>query len=209
MANSRPVIVVGVTTAGKAALRRRVLAARRLVADDVRATEAGLFTRHLEPLVSGHITVCAYVPVGGEPGSMDMLMALRHRAARVLLPVARVAADNVPLALLWGEYRPGELVRGRWGLLEPPGPWLPESAVTEAGLVLVPTLAVDRRGVRLGKGLGFYDRSLAGMNPHTWLIALVRDEELVDELPQEAHDVRMTHVVTPTCGLIALPCGND
>ncbi len=186
-----------------------MLAARRLVADDVRATEAGLFTRHLEPLVSGHITVCAYVPVGGEPGSMDMLMALRHRAARVLLPVARVAADNVPLALLWGEYRPGELVRGRWGLLEPPGPWLPESAVTEAGLVLVPTLAVDRRGVRLGKGLGFYDRSLAGMNPHTWLIALVRDEELVDELPQEAHDVRMTHVVTPTCGLIALPCGND
>lgn len=209
MANSRPVIVVGVTTAGKAALRRRVLAARRLVADDVRATEAGLFIRHLEPLVSGHITVCAYVPVGGEPGSMDMLMALRHRAARVLLPVARVAADNVPLALLWGEYRPGELVRGRWGLLEPPEPWLPESAVTEAGLVLVPALAVDRRGVRLGKGLGFYDRSLAGMNPHTWLIALVRDEELVDELPQEAHDVRMTHVVTPACGLIALPCGND
>ncbi|KZS62597.1 5-formyltetrahydrofolate cyclo-ligase [Mycobacterium ostraviense] len=197
------------TSAGKAALRRRVLAARRLVADDVRATEAGLFTRHLEPLVTGHTTVCAYVPVGGEPGSMDMLTALRRRAGRVLLPVARVAADEVPLPLLWGEYRPGELVRGRWGLLEPPEPWLPESAVAEAGLVIVPALAVDRRGVRLGKGRGFYDRSLAGRNPHTWLIALVRDEELVDELPQEAHDVRMTHVVTPTRGLIALPHGND
>ncbi|ETW26211.1 5-formyltetrahydrofolate cyclo-ligase [Mycobacterium gastri] len=197
------------TSAGKAALRRRMLAARRLVADDIRATEAGLFTRHLEPLVSGRTTVCAYVPVGGEPGSMDMLMALRQRAARVLLPVARVAADNVPLPLLWGEYRPGELVRGRWGLLQPPEPWLPESAVAEAALVLVPALAVDRRGVRLGKGLGFYDRSLAAMNPHTWLIALVRDEEFVDELPQEAHDVRITHVITPARGLIALPCGND
>ncbi|OOK78785.1 5-formyltetrahydrofolate cyclo-ligase family protein [Mycobacterium kansasii] len=97
---------MGVTSAGKAALRRRVLAARRLVADDVRATEAGLFTRHLEPLVSCHTTVCAYVPVGGEPGSIDMLMALRRCAARVLLPVARVAADKVPLPLLWGSTAP-------------------------------------------------------------------------------------------------------
>ncbi|VBA61134.1 5-formyltetrahydrofolate cyclo-ligase [Mycobacterium attenuatum] len=198
---------MGVTSADKAALRQRLQAARRLVAGDVRAAEAESFIRHLEPLASSRITVCAYVPVSGEPGSMEMLEALRRRAARVLLPVARVAADKVPLPLLWGEYRPGELVGGRWGLREPPEPWLPESAVAEADLILVPALAVDRRGVRLGKGLGFYDRSLAGIGPRTRLIALVRDEELVDELPCQPHDVRMTGVITPARGLIALSGG--
>ena len=196
-------------TGTKAALRQRLLAARRLVPDDVRAAEAEMLSRHLELVVSSGTTVCAYVPMRDEPGSMDLLMVLRRHARRVLLPVARVTADNVPLPLAWGEYRPGELVSGRWGLLEPPEPWLPECAVADAALVLVPALAVDRRGVRLGKGGGFYDRSLAGIAGRARLIALVRDEELVAELPDEPHDVRMTDVITPARGLIELPCGND
>ena len=79
----------------------------------------------------------------------------------------------------------------RWGLLEPPGPWLPESALAEASVVLVPRLAVDRRGVRLGRGRGFYDRSLARRDPQARLIAVVRDAEFVDELPARA--ARRTH----------------
>ena len=142
-------------------------------------------------------TVCAYVPVGTEPGSIEMLDMLLRRAGRVLLPVARTAADDTPLPLRWGEYRPGGLVTARWGLLEPAEPWLPESALAEAGLVLVPALAVDRRGVRLGRGRGFYDRSLAGPGSAARLIAVVRDAELVDELPAEPHDVPMTHALTP------------
>lgn len=193
------------TTPHKAALRKRFLAARRLVAPDVRAAEALILSQHLELAVDSGTTVCAYVPVGTEPGSMQMLEMLLRRAKRVLLPVARTTADNVSVPLLWGEYRPGALASGRWGLLEPPEPWLSESTVAEAGLVLVPALAVDRRGVRLGKGFGFYDRSLAGLGPHTRLIALVRDEELVDELPSEPHDVRMTHAITPRRGVIAFP----
>src|SRR5271155_2421172 len=126
----------------------------------------------------------------------------------VLLPVARTAGDGTPLPLRWGQYRPGELIRGRWGLLEPAEPWLPESALAEAGLVVVPALAVDRRGVRLGRGRGFYDRSLAGRDPRARLIAMVRDDELIDELPAEPHDVAMTHVVTPRHGIIAIPCGH-
>ncbi len=206
MVKSGPVIVESMATAGKAALREQLRAARRLVAEDVRAAEALMFSRHLELVVSSGSTVCAYVPVGAEPGSIKMLDVLLRRAGRVLLPVARITADDIPLPLRWGEYRPGELVRGRWGLLEPPEPWLPESTLAEAGLILVPALAVDRRGVRLGKGRGFYDRSLTGPNPQARLIAMVRDEELVDELPSEPHDVRMTHAITPQRGMIALPC---
>jgi 5-formyltetrahydrofolate cyclo-ligase len=191
-------------TAGKAALREQLLAARRCVADDVRAAEARLLSERLELVVSSGSTVCAYVPVGAEPGSIEMLDMLLRRSGRVLLPVARTTADDTPMPLLWGEYRPGALISGRWGLLEPPEPWLPESTLAEAGLVIVPALAVDRRGMRLGRGRGFYDRSLDGRNPQAPLIAMVRDAEFVDELPAEPHDVPMTHALTPQRGLIAL-----
>ncbi len=192
-------------TASKAALRRQLLAARHGVGDDVRDAEARQLSDQLERAVTSGITVCAYVPVGTEPGSAELLDMLLRRCGRVLLPVARIAADETPLPLRWGEYRPGTLIPGPWGLFEPPEPLLPETTLAQAGLVLVPALAVDRRGVRLGRGRGFYDRSLGGRDPRARLIAMVRDPEFVDELPAEPHDVRMTHALTPHRGLIALP----
>lgn len=195
------------TTSTKAALREHVLAARSQVADDVHAAQARMLNEQLALAVSSGSTVCAYVPVGTEPGSVAMLDMLLHRARRVLLPVARTCGDGTPMRLRWAEYRPGELVAGRWGLLEPPEPWLPESVLAEAEMVVVPALAVDRRGVRLGRGRGFYDRSLDARNPQARLIAMVRDEEFVEELPAEPHDVPMTHVITPGRGVVALRTG--
>ena len=58
--------------------------------------------------------------------------------------------------------------------------------------------------MRLGRGRGFYDRSLSNRDPRAWLIAMVRDEELVDELPADPHDVPMTHALMPRRGVIAL-----
>lgn len=189
-------------TASKSALREQLLAARRQVSDEARAATARMLCEHLEQAVTSDNTVCAYVPVGAEPGSIEMLEVLLRRAGRVLLPVARTSSDNTPLPLRWGEYRSGGLVTARWGLLEPPEPWLPESALAEASLVLLPALAVDRHGVRLGRGQGFYDRSLAARDPQARLVAVVRDEEFVDELPWEPHDVQMTHALTPRRGMI-------
>jgi 5-formyltetrahydrofolate cyclo-ligase len=193
-----------VATAGKAALRERLLAARRSVSDDVRAAEARSLADHVNALVNSGGTVCAYVPVGAEPGSIQMLDALLRQADRVLLPVARTTAEDSAVALQWGEYQPGHLVAARFGLLEPPGPWLPPAALAEAGVVLVPALAVDRTGARLGRGRGFYDRTLVLRDPHARLIAVIRDEELLDEVPHEAHDVPMTHALTPGRGLVEL-----
>ncbi|WP_421844432.1 5-formyltetrahydrofolate cyclo-ligase [Mycobacterium sp.] len=193
-------------TVSKTAWREQLLAARTRVAADVRAAEACMLRTQMTTIASGASTICAYVPVGAEPGSIEMLDALRDRAARVLLPVVRSTPNGIASPLQWGEYTPGELSRGRWGLLEPPGPWLPESVLAEAGLVFVPALAVDRSGIRLGRGGGFYDRSLTYRDPQAQLVAVVRDAELVDELPSEPHDIRMTHALTPERGLLALPC---
>ena len=184
-------------------MRERLLAARRLVSDDVRAAESQSLVEHVDGLLNGGV-VCAYAPVGAEPGSIEMLDALLRHADRVLLPVARTAADDSSTAMQWGEYRPGELVNARFGLLEPGGTWLPPAAVADADVVLVPALAVDSSGARLGRGRGFYDRTLVLRAPHARLIAIVRDEELLDEVPHEPHDVPMTHALTPGRGLVEL-----
>jgi 5-formyltetrahydrofolate cyclo-ligase len=70
-------------------------------------------------------------------------------------------------------------------------------------LVLVPALAVDHSGVRLGKGGGYYDRALSlSTGP---VVAVVRDEEFVPSLPAEPHDVRVDAVLTPGRGVVRLP----
>jgi 5-formyltetrahydrofolate cyclo-ligase len=105
----------------------------------------------------------------------------------------------------WAPYRGASLlVEGAYRLLAPSGPRLGETAIATAGLVLVPALAVDRRGVRLGRGGGWYDRTLPLANPGTQLVAVVRDDEFVDSLPVERHDVLMTGVLTPGSGPRAL-----
>ena len=159
---------------------------------------------HLSGVVDDGQTVCAYVPIRFEPGSITLLDTLLRLGNRVLLPVARSAADGIPLPMQWGEYRPGRLVSARMGLREPAKPWLPAEAVTGADVVFVPALAVDRAGTRLGRGAGFYDRTLPLADPAARLVAVVRDDELVEQLPAEPHDVAMTHALTPRRGLVEL-----
>jgi 5-formyltetrahydrofolate cyclo-ligase len=206
-ADERPVKVDGVVTQSKTQLRGAILAARRAVTDDVRVAEATALGKHLPTLVNRGDTVCAYVPVGAEPGSLELLDSMVALGARVLLPVARTSGDAIPLALQWGVYRPGALAAAPFGLREPAQPWLTAEALSDAAVVLVPALAVDRRGVRLGRGAGFYDRSLGLADPAARLVAVVRDTELVPELPAEAHDLRMTHALTPGLGVVALSEG--
>jgi 5-formyltetrahydrofolate cyclo-ligase len=198
------VIVDAVTSPTKTELRAEILTARRTLAPQRHHAEAHALCGHLPALISDGDTICAYVPVGSEPGSAELIDSLQRRRVRVLLPVARHDAAGLPVPLQWGEYRPGDLVQARFGLREPAEPWLPIDAIAAATVVLVPALAVDRTGVRLGRGAGFYDRSLPLAAPTAKLVAVVRDDELVERLPAEPHDVRMTHALTPSGGLIAL-----
>ena len=177
-----------------------MLAGRRAVPDALHRTEADRLCRYLEAMAGGSRIVCTYLPVGTEPGSQAMVDRLHDLCDEVLLPV--VAGPD--RALLWARYVPGELVTGRLGLREPARPRLPPQSVADADLVLVPALAVDRAGVRLGRGGGFYDRTLPLCRPGARLVAVVRDCEVLDALPADPHDVRMTHALTPAGGLIAL-----
>ncbi|BBY45949.1 5-formyltetrahydrofolate cyclo-ligase [Mycolicibacterium celeriflavum] len=191
-------------SATKADLRAAILSSRRAVSTHEHDAEARALAEHATTLAAAGQTVCAYVPVEAEPGSLELVDSLYRRGVRVLLPVARLDTAGSPLPLQWGEYVPGELRQAPFGLREPAEPWLTAEAVGDAVTLLVPALSVDRRGVRLGRGAGFYDRSLPSASPSARLVAVVRDDELVDRLPAEPHDVSMTHALTPRLGLVAL-----
>jgi 5-formyltetrahydrofolate cyclo-ligase len=178
--------------------RKRLVKARAELSSEVRAAEAQALADAVSAVAWPAATVCAYVPVGTEPGSLALLDALRAAGRRVLLPIVVGAAP-----LDWGVYFGADsLVPGPFGLREPSGFRLGPGAVANADAVLVPALAVDRRGVRLGRGAGHYDRSLGAVTAPR--IAVVREEEFVDRLPAEPHDVPMTAVLTPSSGLVRL-----
>lgn len=182
----------------KATLRRELLAARRLLtSEDVRKAASVLVPAAENlPELAGARTVAAYVSVGREPGTHALLDALRARGVRVLLPV--LMADN---DLDWAEFEGAEhlLPAGR-GLLEPAGARLGPGAVLDADVVLLPGLAVDGRGTRLGRGGGSYDRVLARLasaGAHPALVVLLYDDEVVARVPEEPHDHPVDAVVTP------------
>ncbi|MFI7403404.1 5-formyltetrahydrofolate cyclo-ligase [Streptomyces sp. NPDC049541] len=191
------------TEADKRMLRREILAVRnRLTADDVRESADALAGRALElPELAHARTVAAYVSVGSEPGTLALLDALRERGVRVLLPA--LLPDN---DLDWGAYAgEGSLARiqhgGKMALFEPAGERLGPDAVTGADVVLLPGLAVDARGMRLGRGGGSYDRVLTRLEraeARPALVVLLYDSEVVGHVPEEAHDRPVHAVVTPS-----------
>lgn len=190
----------------KPELRKQLSAARRQVSPDTRHAEADALARLVITLFGGVDVVCAYVPVGTEPGSVAMLDGLVAVGTDVLLPVTETI-EHEAQPLKWASYRPGGLEPASYGLLEPTGPLLPPESLAAAGVVVVPALAVDRRGARLGRGAGFYDRSLPFRDPSARLVAVVRDSELLDLIPAEPHDIPMTHALTPGAGLVTLGNG--
>lgn len=187
-------------------LRTRLLAERRALAPEARAEAALALAGHAGELAGPGDTVAAYVSVGAEPGTRPLLDALRARGVRVLLPV--LLADN---DLDWAPYEGADaLAPASRGLLEPTGARLGPDAVCTASLVLLPGLAVDRAGLRLGRGGGSYDRVLArlaraGVRPP--LVTLLYGHELLAAVPGEPHDRPVDAVVTPA-GLHRLPAGD-
>jgi 5-formyltetrahydrofolate cyclo-ligase len=173
----------------KAALRRSVLAARAALPEDVRARLAAAVAERLLalPEVTGARVVAAYAGTGTELPTVPLLDALRARGVTVLLPV--LLADD---GLAWGTYD-GTLVEGRRGLREPA---VADASLATADVVVVPGVAYDATGARLGRGGGSYDRALAGVRVP--VVGLARDEEVVPVVPTEPHDRRVDVVVTPT-----------
>lgn len=136
-------------------------------------------------------TVAAYVPMSGEPGGVELPNTLAAHVSRVLLPVVLPNRD-LDWALFDG---PGTVAPAALGLMEPIGPRLGPATISEADVVLVPALAVDWAGLRLGRGGGSYDRALIRVRSPQLVIALLYDGEFVESVPAEPHDRRVDGIV--------------
>jgi 5-formyltetrahydrofolate cyclo-ligase len=179
----------------KREVRRRVLAARSDLSAATLTASAAAIAGNVAALVSDRRarTVCAYVSVGGEPGTQPLLDGLHGQGIRVLLPLL---LDDLDLD--WADYRPDESRLGRFGLREPTAPPLGVNAVQLADMVVCPGVAATPAGVRLGRGGGSYDRALARALPDSLRCVLLYDDEVLPDLPTEPHDQRIDVVVTPT-----------
>lgn len=177
------------TTSGtKASVREQVRASRRAgpPADAHRLAERA---RELVDSLPGPARVTCYASYGTEPDTSVLRSSLAADGFAVLLP--RVAGDDLEWVLDRGEHAMSSM-----GIAEPNGPAV---ALLPARVLLIPALAVTRDGGRLGKGGGFYDRALAALGPERPpAAALVRDEDVLVDVPMDPHDVRIDIIVTPS-----------
>jgi 5-formyltetrahydrofolate cyclo-ligase len=186
----------------KSVLRRRLRAARnRLDPAERAAAGRALMDAVLElPEVGMAGTIAAYLSVGSEPPTGRLVYALWKRGSYLLLPVLQDDND-----LDWASYEgPDSLAPGPHGLLEPTQRRRGPGAIASADLVIVPALAADRAGNRLGRGGGSFDRALARVGAAVPTIALLYDDELLDEVPAGPHDQRVRAVGQPGRGIIRL-----
>ena len=121
--------------------------------------------------------VCCYVSLAGEPPTEDLIEALLARGDEVYLPIASGS-------LQWTPARTSRPWRA-WGLR--PGPTPEPVDLPPPAAVIVPALAVDHAGRRMGQGGGYYDRFLPGLETRT--IALVWHDEVLEQVPTEPHDI--------------------
>jgi 5-formyltetrahydrofolate cyclo-ligase len=176
--------------AEKAALRRSARSARRALDDAARArAHAAIAERVLSvPEIRAACGVLLYGAAPDEVDVDDVARAVRARGGRTFLP--RVAGDDLEVVEV-GDHSP--LVPGFRGILEPDGP---AATVEVVDAVIVPGLAFDTAGNRLGQGKGYYDRLLPQVDGIR--VAVAYDEQVVDVVPTGDGDVPMDLLVTPT-----------
>lgn len=179
----------------KARLRARCLAHRKALSPAVATAASAAMAEHLQQLEPYQRARLLHTYVASKDNEVDTAGLIRQRLARgqeVAVPVVQPGTRILRHALI---QHLDQLRPGRWGLLEPAADhpcWLEDLARID--LVVVPGLAFDRRGNRLGLGGGYYDRFLARVNAPK--AGLIYSELLLDALPAETHDIPMDLVVT-------------
>ncbi len=174
----------------KKELRRELLAARLLISEDEKRTLDGALCAALaaHPLFAAADGVLGYLPMRGEPDLTPLFTRARELGKRVFLP--RCDKDGMTFHLFegWDKLTPDRFA------IPAPAPTAPVLTDTQNALCLLPGLAADKQGFRLGYGGGFYDRFL----PHFegYLIFPIYARFVLDTLPHEAHDQIITHIIT-------------
>ncbi len=189
--------------AAKRALRAELRERRQLLSQAARDAAAEGIRVQLDELVEqvGARSISCFLSIPTEPGTREFVAGAVARGIRVLLPITRV--DGL---LDWAvATADGDIAEGMFGLPEPVGEVLGPIAVNDVDLLVIPAAAVDRSGMRLGWGRGYFDKTIGSMERCPPVYAVVYDSEVLDEVPSDRHDQPVTGVVTPTQTLTLAP----
>jgi len=186
----------------KEGLRRTLLARRAGLSPEEVLRASDVVAGQVETLPEWHTAreVLVYMAFGGEIGTERLVRGLLDRGARVLAPRCRPSEAGVlDVACVTCL---SQLSPGAYGILEPDPASCPALSLVSPDVALIPAVAFDRQGGRLGFGQGYYDRLLAGPGfEHTRLIGLAHGFQLVDRLPLDPWD-RPVHAVVTDAGII-------
>jgi 5-formyltetrahydrofolate cyclo-ligase len=174
-------------------LREKMRTRRRQLDPAWKAAASQAIISRLEalPIFQKARTIHAYVAWRNEVDTHDLILRLLQERRRVAVPKVDQATGQLQHYFITGF---SELQKGAFGILEPLSDPGRRAAPSQFDLVLVPGLAFDRAGNRLGMGKGHYDRFLVEV--HAPKIALAYDFQLVEKLPVEAHDQRVNIIIT-------------
>jgi 5-formyltetrahydrofolate cyclo-ligase len=138
-------------------------------------------------------TILFYASFGGEVATFEMIKEATQLNKKIALPIIVKDRKHIIPALI---EHPDQLIEGLYGIKQPQ--FIQERVIDaiELELIVVPGLAFDQSHNRLGRGVGYYDRFLAGLPKDTPALGLAFDFQVVDRLPLEAHDVALTDVIT-------------
>lgn len=183
----------------KRALRAEIRERRRIRTSTERASAASAITQHLVDLASDLKvrSLSAYLSLPDEPGTRDFVAWACEQDIRVLLPISR--EDGL---LDWAPYDGEDEDVDFLGLPAPTSELLGPIAINDVDLIIIPAAAVDRGGMRMGWGRGYFDKTLGSMEGCPPVYAVIFDDELVDAVPRERHDQPVNGVVTPS-GIIS------
>lgn len=187
----------------KRALRAELRERRQLLSESQRQDASSAIARRLDDLVAATDarSISCFLSTSTEPDTREFVTAAVRRGIRVLLPVTR--ADGL---LDWAVASDDdEIAEGLFGLPEPTGEVLGPIAVNDVDLMIIPAAAVDRSGMRMGWGRGYFDKTIGSMEKCPPVYAVVYDSEVLDVLPREVHDQPVTGVVTPSQTLLLSP----
>ena len=137
-------------------------------------------------------TVMAYIPLPDELNIVPALRAAWQNGKTIVMP--RIIWEKHELKPIVTHNLDSDLIAGRHGLREPAGEQ--EIGLEQIDLVIVPAVGFDRRGHRMGRGGGFYDRFLARPRLKARTIGITFDQQVLEELPVLSHDQRVQMVVT-------------